>query len=416
MGRDFSMPAKVKRTAGQPASQDSPPRRPGRSAAPRATEYCWFRNIECFCGSGRNPWWENIDWDEEARSKQKKRSLKQLEMPPTRVHAGFLWEAVRRFPEFEKLMEGYKHLKHPGPLGKELTDEVFSRLADATQNLVAFRQKQGHLVVKALEILSAHWKHDYGALDEETKSGWQECYLAFWFVVGQKGRVPATPADLPSADSKQFSGQGRTAFDLLILESGANSEGFKDFRGQPLPMMLLGKFAKLRPSGGTRAESYDANLSFVPGKVKADTYPWLSFGILEKHLARYQLHPLALGVDLSKSNDTIVRDLKKIINAKRKELGICVADRRIRTESFQKIKTLDQEVCGIEEKPPLTRTVNEFEASARLDLSGLLDRVLSHADSVKSEPRRGAQVSKKEIKSVLAELSQETSRSSNPRQ
>jgi hypothetical protein len=238
-----------------------------------------------------------------------------------------------------------------------------------------FRQKNPQLVIDALDVLAAHWKDDYESLNEEAKSDWHGCYHELWLRVGKEGSIPAIPADLPADSTGQFKGQGRTAFDLLRSKATAAFGPYQSYDELPLPMLWLRQFSKLKPSKGTFVESLDSNSSLLPGKVKPDTYPWLSFGILERHLKKHHLHPLAIAMDLSKTNETIIRDLTKIINDKRTALGICIADRRIRPETFTRIKDLDREVFSSDKSPPLKKTVKSFEDCAQLDFGDLLYQI-----------------------------------------
>ena len=100
-------------------------------------------------------------------------------------------------------------------------------------------------------------------------------------------------------------------------------------------------------------------------------------------LKKHHLEPIAIAVDLSRSTDTILRDVKGIINAKRASLGIVEADRRIKLNSFAKIRDLDLEVCEPDGPPPFLSTVNQFERSAKLDLSDLICLIEHHADGEK---------------------------------
>ena len=177
----------------------------------------------------------------------------------------------------------------------------------------------------------------------------------------------------------------------------------KGYEDHPVPTLFLRAFAKVRPRKAEAENFIDPSPEFAKGKTDSLTYPWLSFGILEQHLAKYHLHPLALAVDLSKSTEMIVRDLRKLIESKRRELKITVADRRIKEASFSNIAALDREVFAKPVKPPLLSTVKAFKASARLNLDNLIYQISNHLDGgqPRTPPKRPA-VSK-EVKEALDE-------------
>jgi hypothetical protein len=390
----------------KPAAQTSEPPAKNRGRLPtNETLMCfWYRDVEGFEKCDVNPWWGVIEWDDEIKAKKAKRSLEHGKAAPRTVLAGFLWETIRRLPEFPTLMEEFRRLNESECDEKLPLSEQLNPVAQAQRAFVGFLGENGVLVIEALKILSKGWKLCFESLPQESKDRWEGCYLALWNKVGDPGSVPAAPAELPAIEPLEYWGQGRTAFDLLIKHPGGSLDGYRVYEDHPLPTLFLRAFAKLRSSKGTDEDLLDPHPDFTKGETEPCTYPWLSFGILEQHLAKYHLHPLALAVDLSKSTEMIVRDLRQIIGLKRQALGIAVADRRIKKESFDKIKALDQGVFGSSDTPLLAKTVREFKASARLSLNNLIYQMGLHVDCDKPSTPQMTQPVSKEVRQALDDL------------
>ncbi len=340
----------------------------GRPPSKQAQKYGEYRKIEGFKHCAVDPWWSKSEWSDMVRSSK------------ANMHAGFLWEAVRRMPDFQTLLEGFRQLS-----GKLRVGEVpiTPDLIENEQNFVRFIKEFGMLVVDSLEILLSHWKLDFGNIPQDARERWFACYLAFWSKVGERGSVPTIPAEMPvENETGPFTGQGRTAFDLLIKIPG---DGPRRFVDRPLPTLFLDAFAEVRTSEG----SPEASLSQGAETPRRESNLVLKFGFLERHLKRHNMQPLALAVDLSKSTESIVRDFRRIIEDKRISLEICIADRRIKVESFRKIQTLDGEIFLSDGDPPLTKTVKEFEASAQIDLIPLISQFkLLSCDRMQIPPER----------------------------
>lgn len=353
----------------------------GRPSSEETLKYLWYRDVEGFERCNLKPWWSGIEWGEGIKAKKAKRSPKHRVTAPRTMHAGFLWETIRRLPDFPNLLQDFRRLDGEDLVGRVLLPGELAILGEAQKAFVGFLEEYRVLVVRALRLLRSEWKLCFENLPQNSKDKWEGCYLALWNAVGKPGSVPAAPAELPAKEPLDYWGQGRTAYDLLITPPCSGR--LKIYESHPLPSLFLRSFAELLPG---KDADVDQRPGFTEGKIDPCTYPWLSFGILEQCLDRYHLHPLALAVDLSKSNEMIVRDLKTIIEEKRRVLGISVADRRIRKESFDKIMALDQGVFGPPETPLLARTVKEFRASAQLNLDNLIYRMRCHMKGDDSAP------------------------------
>ena len=189
-----------------PAPGKAGTKKVGRPPSVKALKFAWYREIEGFKNCSVDPWWDAIEWDEELRASKAKRSIKPKVISRRVMHAGFLWEAVRRLPNFPELLAGYRRLS-----GKDPVPDV---LPEGRPEFVKFMKENGMPLVDALEILLEHWKQDFRHLPQHAKDGWQACYLAIWNKVGKRGSVPTAPAELPEEnDTGHFSWQGRTVTD-----------------------------------------------------------------------------------------------------------------------------------------------------------------------------------------------------------
>lgn len=399
---DSNMSKKPKAQPTHTSSERSMVRRGGRPLSQDDAGFYWYREVNGFEKCDLNPWWSGINWADDIKARKARRSIEHRTPVPRTVLAGFLWEALRRLPDLPALLAEFGKMNCEDIVGEVLPlQEGLAILAERQQALVRFLGEDGMLVVNALTILSKNWKLCFENLPQESKDQWEGCYSALWHKVGEPGSVPAAPAELPATEPMEYWGQGGTAFDLLIKHKVGHFDPKTVYEDFPVPSMFLRAFAKLVPSKGAAVDPTHPHSDFAPGKTDPCTYPWLSFGILERHLGRYHLHPLALAVDLSKSTEIIVRDLKKIIEEKRRALGICVADRRIKKESFDKIKALDQGVFGSSGTSLLARTVKEFKASAQLDLKNLIHQIGISMDPSKSETPQKKPTLDKEVKMLL---------------
>jgi hypothetical protein len=348
----------------------------------RAKEFSWYGFLPEFETGGANPWWKGIDWEEETQSRREIRSLAPREPVTGLAHPGYFWEVLRRYPETRFLIDALLRLS-----GDELDGEPVEKLIGPALGSVRLSNEVGLNVMSALRVLRENWQHSFDQIPRESKRDWMACYLELWHQVGKWGSVPTKPPAAPDYEGAIMAGQDKAVFDLLIESEspGSCSDCGGLFQEQPLPHMFLKKFAKLRPG----IEEYNESVSsFAPGKTKPDTYPWLSFGILKRHLAKHRMVPMALAVDLTKSTDSIMRDLRCLIDDKRKRLGIVVAGRRLRKEAFEMIRRLDHDVRTRAKNIPISRTVKEFENSAGLDLNKFLSRVEAIAsESSTADPR-----------------------------
>ncbi|QTN31265.1 hypothetical protein HZ994_02600 [Akkermansiaceae bacterium] len=338
----------------------------GRKPAPRAKEFSWYGRLREFETGAGEPWWKRIKWEDETRSRKTKRSAKPRHSLASEVHPGFLWEALRRFPEAQKLIHITENLSSDALVGKVVK---FEKVKCHNEIAVQVMGEVGFNVLRTLDVLRENWRHPYDQIPNEPKNEWKAHYLELWHQIGQVGSVPTRIPDSQDCEGGVMAGQDKAAFDLLMDEAD-------HFDPQPMSGMFLENFAKLRPT-----EKYHTKFnSFIPEGADLDSYPWLSFGILKGRLKVLQMHPMALAVDLSKTTDTILRDFKLLIDKKKKALGIVIADRRIRQESFEKIHQLDYDVRTRANHIPLIRTVKGFESSAKLDVSGFLARMEAICD------------------------------------
>lgn len=375
------MVRRTQKRIAQPESPGEAPKKPGRRPSKRAEAFSWYGCLDGFDTGHPKPWWESgIDWDEETQARRATRSVEPRESFTGLAHPGFLWEALRRYPEAQRLIDALSVLSTDAADGMTLSDE---KLISARQGSVRLTTEVGLNVRRALDVLRKCWKYSFDRIPEETKNVWMRFYHDLWRQVGKSGTVPTKPPDSPELGKERGENSAAAAFDLLIGVGSQNScsDSGGVFDELPLPTLFLKKFAKLRPG----IEKFNESVSsFAEGKTNPITYPWLSFGILNRHLAKYQMHPMALAVDFSKSTDSIMRDIRRLIDNKRRILGVVVSDRRIRKESFEMISRLDKEVCFSEKNIPLLKTVTDFEKSAQLDLSGLLARVETIRDQSSS--------------------------------
>jgi hypothetical protein len=344
----------------------------GRPPSKRAKEFSWYGCLEEFETGHSKPWWEDgIDWVKETQARKATRSVEPRESFTCLAHPGFLWEALRRYPEAQKLIDALSALSTDASDGMTLSEE---KLIGAQQGSVRLTTEVGLNVKRVLDVLRKCWKHSFDRIPEEPKEVWMRFYVDLWHRVGKRGTVPTKPPDAPEPFKDIGENSAAAAFDLLIGVGSQNScsDSGGVFDELPHQTIFLKQFAKLRPG----IERFNEPVSsFAQGKTKPITYPWLSFGILNRRLAKIQMHPLALAVDFTKSTDSIMRDIRHLIDIKRKILGLKVADRRIRKESFDMISRLDKEICFSAKKIPLARTVKEFENSAQLDVNELLSLV-----------------------------------------
>lgn len=366
------------RTADSP---ESPAQRRGRPPSQRSVDYLWYRDVDGFDSGVQTPWWDEIKWEEEEKNRRASRSFKPPDADSTPIQAGFLWETARRFPELRKLIETFDLLRGRDLEGRDLVaegmspDAALAEIAARNQATAAFDKACGMLVYNAVRVLCENWKESFTSLEGDAKEEWISSYQALWYEIGIGGTVPALPVEFPDEgpDVGKSYGQGITAFDLLKDAQGGGSSPASDFIDQPLPTVSLKSFAELSASEGQN----DGTGKFG----RAESYPWVSFGILRNRLKPHQLHPLVLAINLAKDNESIVRDLMKIVQWKRRFLGLDVPRRRIRRESFEKIGALDREVLGNDGKCPLASTVKEFENAAQLDLQPLIDAMNGHLGS-----------------------------------
>ena len=207
----------------------------GRLPSEEAGKFAWYRGVE---GFEKSQWWRGINWtknvaasvkagentrvkaSDATKAKKLRRSIQHPKSTPRDLLCeallpGFLWEAIRRLPEFPTLMEKYRRLS-----GSECDESLPSSarlisLAHRQQASTGFLDENGILVLPALEVLNKEWKLSFENLPQESKNQWEVSYLALWNKVGEPGSVPAVPAELPGTGPERFFGQGRTAFDLL---------------------------------------------------------------------------------------------------------------------------------------------------------------------------------------------------------
>ena len=349
----------------------------GRPPSTRAVEYCWYGEIEGFDTAGKDGthWWESpeyIDWDKELAAKKSERSGSRGELVESVKLPGFLWEVLRRTPEVKRLVDALSGLHVAGGEADGIGEgDAIARLNAST----LLWGTVGPEVAEAMEVLRKHWLSSFDHLDAESMARWKARYLALWHHVGKPKTVPATPVAVPGGKAPAYyGGQWRTALNLLrAAESGEEEVGTRAL--QPVPGMFLQKFTKLRPPAQTLVERMDPLSKELPGKTNPNTYPWVSMGILTKRLGRNNMHPLLLAVDLSRTTESIIRDLKHIVDMERKSLGVCITDRRVKRESFQNIAELDKQVKNNDGHPPLANVIKAFEGSAQLDLTNLVKTV-----------------------------------------
>ena len=89
----------------QPTSSKPPSKRVGRPPSTRAVEYLWYRTVEGFEGCGKKPWWERIDWEKQVQANRAARSVVHRDVNRRVAHGGYLWETLRRLPEFQNYEE-----------------------------------------------------------------------------------------------------------------------------------------------------------------------------------------------------------------------------------------------------------------------------------------------------------------------
>ena len=241
------------------------------------------------------------------------------------------------------------------------------------QALSLLRGRIGPEVAEALEVLREHWRRSFDRLEGECLAKWKARYLSLWHLVGKPGTVPATPVAFPGHQAAYYAEQWRTVFDLLNREEC--DDAVDGYAIMPVPGMFLSKFTKLRPPAQTLVERIDPLSRELPGRTNPNTYPWVSMGILTKRLSRNNMHPLLLAVDLSRNTESIIRDLKDIVDKARKSLGVPITDRRIKFDSFKNIVALDKQVRGNAGKPPFANVIRAFEGSAQIDLTKLVETV-----------------------------------------
>jgi hypothetical protein len=200
MEKDFGMSEGTKK-------RPRPIKKRGRRPSEETERYTWYRNVEGFERCCLDPWWDGIEWEDEIKAKKAKRSTEHRETMTHTTHAGFLWETLRRLPEFPTLMTAFGRLDSEDLQGQEISTAEGWDIFRQTQNaLVSFIEQKGVLVVSALRMLSKDWKLCFNSLPQESKDKWEQSYSALWNEVGEHGSVPGVPSALPAVEPLDYWG------------------------------------------------------------------------------------------------------------------------------------------------------------------------------------------------------------------